>query len=212
MIDNYVKLRPGHWFQMFRTGPGPSYDNNYMAYYGRIPSDAMSILRYNLVEKVLGSFDSVCDFGYGNGAFLHYCISKNKITYGTDISNYPLPEKSRFVTLENLEDLEIDVITFFDSIEHIHNSDLTSFLNRFPKSKNVVISLPHFHEHLGAEWFKSWKHRKPNEHFHHFDTHGLVGLLEESNFEILYIGNDEDQIRKPVDEYTNILTVIARRK
>ena len=211
MIENYVNLRPGHWFQMFRTGPGPDYNLKYMDYYNRIPSDEMSVLRYSVIEKTLGKFNSVCDFGYGNGAFLNYCIKQNIRTYGCDISNYPIPDKCSFISHESLHEHHIDVITFFDSIEHIHDSDLVSFLQKLNNIKSIVISLPHFHEHLGPEWFRTWKHRKPNEHFHHFDTPGICSLLEESGYNIRYVGNDEDKIRKPMDENTNILTVIGER-
>jgi hypothetical protein len=57
----------------------------------------------------------------------------------------------------------------------------------------------------------NWKHRRENEHLHHFDSHGLVKLLQLSNYKILYLGNDEDVVRTPVDNLPNILTVIARK-
>ena len=63
----------------------------------------------------------------------------------------------------------------------------------------------------GSEWFTTWKHRKPNEHFHHFDVHGLVGLLTDSGYKIVHVGNEEDGIRRPVDSLPNILTVVATK-
>jgi len=208
MLDNYVKLRPGHYFQMFRTGPGPSYNNDYISYYNRIPGIAMSKLRYNRIKSVIGNFSSVCDFGYGNGDFLSYCTEQNHSCFGYDISKYPTPPGVQFVN--SIDDVSVDLFTFFDSIEHIHNSDLVSFLLGI-HTKYFCISLPHMHEEMGAEWFKTWKHRKPNEHFHHFDIHGLTKLLEDAGCDVLYVGNDEDEIRKPVDSLTNILTVIAKK-
>ena len=109
-----------------------------------------------------------------------------------------------------LDDYEFDVMTFFDSLEHIPESDLVSFLST-KRVKYLCISVPHFHEELGPTWFTTWKHRRPNEHFHHFDTQGIHGLLEESGYTVIYTGNDEDVIRRPVDSNTNILTVVARK-
>ena len=94
--------------------------------------------------------------------------------------------------------------------EHIEDVDLVTFLNN-KKSKYFVISLPWFHEFLGSEWFETWKHRKPNEHFHHFDCNGLIKLLSDVGCQILHVGNDEDRIRTPFSDLPNILTIVAKK-
>lgn len=209
--DNYVKLRPGHVFQMFKTGPGPNYNLEYVSsrYDQYKTGDAMSELRYNLIKSIIGNFKTICDYGYGNGNFLKYCTTKGHECFGYDISNYPLPRSCK--RIYNQFAIEADVLTFFDSLEHIHESDLVSFL-KSKKVKYLVISVPHYHESLGFEWFVDWKHRRPNEHFHHFDTHGLKSLLQESGYEVIYIGNDEDKIRLPSGNTTNILTMIGKNE
>lgn len=221
MTERYGRIRPGHWHQTTRTGPGPTYSTEYMSYYDRIRSTDMSAIRYKLIEDYIGDVKSVCDFGYGNGSFLEYCsnIGVEK-TYGYDVSDYPVPYGSNRVN--SVDEIDVDVVTFFDSIEHIEDPNLDDFLSNL-KTKHVVISVPWFHEHLAlwfvgpemtdlqSPWFKSWKHRKPNEHFHHFDVHGLVGLLDAAGFTVVHVGNEEDQIRKPVDQHPNILTVVASR-
>ena len=210
MIDNYVCLRPGHYFQMFKTGPSPDYGKKYIdvRYNAYTTTRSISQLRYDRIRKVVGEFKTICDFGYGNGDFLSYCLTQGHNCSGYDIADYPPPIGTRHIN--NVDNFEFDVITFFDSIEHLPESDLVSFLLA-KRVKYVCVSVPHFHEELGPDWFKTWKHRRPNEHFHHFDIPGLTGLLEESNFTILYTGNDEDVIRTPVDSNTNILTVIAKK-
>jgi len=209
MIENYTRLRPGHWYQMFQTGPCPKYDKNYVNAYNLYKTTgSLSKLRYDLLISVLKSFKTVCDFGYGNSDFLNYCVSQGHDCYGYDISDYPLLDSIK--RIYTLEDYNFDVITFFDSLEHKPESDIVSFLLTL-NVKYICISVPHFHEELGPSWFTSWKHRRVNEHFHHFDSHGLIGLLEEANFSIMHIGNNEDLIRTPVDDKKNILTVIAKR-
>ena len=64
---------------------------------------------------------------------------------------------------------------------------------------------------MGMEWFRTWKHRKENEHFHHFDVHGLIELLRKSHFLPIHVCNGEDVIRKPVSYLPNILTIIAKK-
>lgn len=205
----YKKVRPGHWHQIERTGPGPDYSFDYSNQYNKLPSKEMSEIRYSVISKYIPIFSSICDFGYGNGAFINHCRLKSHKTYAYDISDYPPPYGVHRV--HNIDELEVDVMTFFDSIEHVEDEDLVSFLNK-KKTKYFVISVPWFHEFLGTEWFENWKHRKPNEHFHHFDVHGIIGLLSDANCDILHVGNEEDQIRKSVDQWPNILTVIAKRK
>jgi len=208
MIDNYENVRSGHWHQINRTGPGPEYAVEYCNYYNNIPSDEMSKIRFDTVYKYVGHFKSICDFGYGNGSFIQHAYARGYDAYAYDISDYPVPRG--VIKVDDIDELEVDVITFFDSIEHIEDVDLVSFLNK-KKAKYFVISLPWFHEFLGPEWFENWKHRKPNEHFHHFDVHGLIGLLTDADCSIIHIGNEEDKIRKPVDKWPNILTVVAKK-
>jgi hypothetical protein len=207
MIDNFKQLRPGHWHQVERTGPGPTYSIEYSNYYNKIPSNEMSRIRWNVLKNHVGEFNSVCDFGYGNGAFIDYCREMRCKTYAYDVSDYPAPKGVQ--RINNINDVEVDVITFFDSIEHIEDEDLVTFLKNL-RTKNVVISVPWFHEFLGPEWFSKWKHKKDNEHFHYFDVHGLVGLLNDSGYDIIHIGNEEDEIRKPVDKWPNILSIVAK--
>lgn len=208
IADNYVKLRPGHVFQMMKTGPGPSYDENYISYWKGMNNLPLTKIRYDLLINNIGNFKSILDFGYGNADFLNYCKKHGKHCYGYDITEFPLPKGISFV--KKFYEKKVDVFSFFDSLEHIHQSDLVSFLQPL-KTKYLIISVPHYHEDFGIDWFKKWKHRKPNEHFHHFDSHGLTLLLNESGYKVLYIGNDEDQIRKSADNTTNILTIIASK-
>lgn len=210
MIENYEMIRPGHWYQKKLTGPKKQYDISYSKLsYDQYPTTCdMSALRY---EYICGftTFRSVCDFGYGNGAFLRHCEGQKVKTYGYDISDYPVPEN--VTRISNPTDVEVDLMTFFDSLEHLEEKDLVPFLSSLPV-KWIVISVPWLHEYLGPLHFKSWKHRRENEHFHHFDLHGLLQLLNESGYQPINFCNIEDQIRKPVDIHPNILTTIARKR
>ena len=207
MIENYTQIADGHWHQIEPTGDIMKYDEKYMQYYTKM-DDRMSRLRYNLLVDHLEPFKSILDVGYGDGNFLQYCFNRFVTCFGTDISNYPLPEGINFV--ENASDVEVDVITFFDSLEHRPEADLLPFLKSL-KTKSIVVSLPWCHGSMGPEYFQTWKHRKPNEHFHHFDYMGLINLLDDAGFKTIHVSNAEDEIRKPVNYLPNILTVIAQK-
>ena len=197
MTEIYKTIRPGHLFQTNRTGAGPDYSFDYSNNYNSLPFIEMSKLRLNLLKKYIPNFKSVCDFGYGNGAFIEHCHEQGYESYAYDISDYPAPEG--VIRLHDINNVDVDVLTFFDSLEHIFQEDLIPFLQSL-SCKYFVISVPWCHHTLGEEWFYNWKHRKPNEHFHHFDTNGIIGLLVESGCKIIHVCNDEDQIRKSTDD------------
>lgn len=212
MIENYKMIEPGHWFQIETTGEPMKYDTKYMDYYKKM-DNSMASLRHDVIYNHLcdDSINSICDFGYGDGKFINYIYNYkgDRIKcYGHDISNFPLSSGIQFV--KDIKDIDVDLTCFFDSIEHIPQENIHEILGSI-KTKYVIISVPWMHERMGAEWFRSWKHRKENEHYHHFDTHGLIQLVHKAGFVPLHIGNEEDAIRKSVSYLPNILTIIAKK-
>jgi len=203
---SYKEICHGHLHQTEKTGEIPVYDKSYsQERYDKYPhTDKMSELRYYLVSTLF-DFKSVLDFGYGNGSFLKHCHKMQKQCFGYDISDYPLAEgieKAKSPT-----DSEYDLITFFDSLEHIEGEDIVGFLKSL-RCRHIFVSLPWFHN-LGEDWFLGWKHRRENEHFHHLSAGGLCSCLETAGFTPIYVGNPEDQIRTSKQPYPNILSVGA---
>jgi hypothetical protein len=74
----------------------------------------------------------------------------------------------------------------------------------------VFISVPWCHYILDA-WFDSWKHRRENEHLWHFDLGSLTKFFGSLGYEYISHSSIEDIIRKPVDDMSNILTVLFRK-
>jgi hypothetical protein len=203
---SYKEIYHGHLHQTEKTGEIPVYDKSYsQARYDKYPhTDKMSELRYYLVSALF-NFKSVLDFGYGNGSFLKHCHKMQKNCFGYDISDYPLVDG--ITKVESATQNGYDLITFFDSLEHIEDENIVGFLQGL-KCKFIFVSLPWYHN-FGDEWFKGWKHRRENEHFHHFTSGGLCSTLEMAGFTPVYIGNPEDQIRTSDKPYPNILSVGA---
>ena len=180
------------------------YDHAYVARYENYPQAELSAIRAKLVMKYAGDFATICDVGFGTGAFLAE-IRRAKPTatlHGFDVSPYPAPD---FVTVDpDWQKKAWDVVTFFDSLEHFA---------KLPKvnAKCVVVSVPWYHYILGNKWFDSWKHRRPGEHLWHFNSDSLARVFERQGMRKIYCGNPEDKIRKSESKMQNILTMIFSR-
>lgn len=178
--------------------------------------DMMSYLRYGFI---VGSINikpkSLLDIGYGNGSFLKICQSAGVETFGTDISNYQL----KYGTTLNPKECQnkfFNVITFFDSLEHIDNIDFLENL----KCDYVCISLPNCSYNAIQKvegdrhadiYFKNWKHRREHEHIWHFDIKSLDKTMKDYGYSLVNFEYIEDAIRKPVDNFHNILTAIFKK-
>ncbi len=163
---------------------------------------AWVIASYTAAFDQLG-IDSLVDVGYGNGAFLKAASRIIPKTFGCDISSVNVPEGSRRVMDIN----GCDVVTFWDSLEH-HES--LEFL-RDLRTKMIALSAPWYHHALG-EPFEKWKHRKPDEHLHHFSPQSLSKFMDAMGWRFLSCGRPEDLIRIPTDSTPNILSATFVRK
>lgn len=206
MIENYFKLKNGVIKQKDVTKF--EYDVNYVenSYntYGELGM-RMSYLRYGFMIGSLGFIPKkILDVGYGNGDFLSVCKNTIDTCYGYDVSGYKIPNGCLFT--ESL-DVEVDVITFFDSLEHF---DDISFVKDL-KTKYLLISVPWCHN-LSDEWLLNWKHLRPNEHIYHFSEISLKNFMDENNFELINFVNLEDIIRQNKSTEKNILTAIFKKK
>ena len=198
MLNNYFKDSLGVVHQM-GYDPFP-YDEQYIY---KNNSD-MSFLRLGFMLSVIPPEGSLLDVGFGDGQFLRAADSCF-IAYGMDCFDNPnLPE-----TAEPTNDIffPYDVITFFDSLEHFISLSFVPHL----KAKHVVISMPECH-YPNDEWFENWKHRKPNEHLHHFSRDALIKFMTCCNYSCEILSNPEDVIRRPTDSYSNIMTGIFRKQ
>ena len=99
-----------------------------------------------------------------------------------------------------------DVVCFFDSLEHFDNIYIIKEL----KTDYIFISVPWCHN-FSPDWFKSWYHRKPNEHLWHFNKESLLNFMSELGYNCIHTSNIEDTIRKNNKEYSNILTAIFKK-
>jgi|JI10StandDraft_1071094.scaffolds.fasta_scaffold00684_29 hypothetical protein len=187
------------------------YDERYSATYDkpeyRIQSDLLQALRLGFMIGSHGKLPStILDWGYGNGAFMKFASKKIPNVYGYDITGVEVEG----CTLVNNPYVEVDVISFWDVLEHIHD---LSFVQRL-RCETVVISLPFCHFFTkGKKWFdEEYRHRKPNEHVHHFNENSLTSTMEKYGWSLKAKSTHEDIVRKSTDGEQNILTMSFSRK
>jgi len=203
MIKNYEVDQYGVIHQQIRQ---PFvYDKNYIDIsYGNLVqlTDEMAYLRLGYIIGAIGRVPlSILDVGYGTGDFLKVCTRIVKQSAGHDLFRDLLPAGCDFV--EDITARHYDVITFFDSLEHYPDIDFVKKLN----CNYVIISLPWCHN-IGDAWFDAWKHRKPDEHLHHFDLSSLTNFMRSQGFRLVGHSNVEDTIRKSASTLPNILTAV----
>jgi SAM-dependent methyltransferase len=186
-----------------------NYDTNYVKKYENPNyknfSEALDNKRSLFVARYTNG-RKVLDFGCGVGDFVKCSRNLGLDCYGWDIANYPLEFK---VSEREVFGWEWDVVTFFDSLEHV--PDPVSLMREL-KTRYIVISLPECHFPEDPDWFMNWKHRKPGEHLWHFDRRGLDEFMKYVGFRRIVHSNYEDKIRTPYDEYlSNILSGVYEK-
>jgi ADP-L-glycero-D-manno-heptose 6-epimerase len=206
-MENYIKFDNSiiKQIKVNKIDYNYNYSNNYNVY------GIKSKLSYLRLGILLGHLkkvpNSILDVGYGNGDFLATASLQIKNCYGSDLSDYPVPENCTKVDLNT--DKYYDVICFFDSLEHFDDIDIIKNLN----CEYIFISVPWCHN-FSDEWFNKWYHRKPNEHLWHFNKNALINFFNNHNYDCEYSSNFEDLIRinSESQNYPNILSCIFKKR
>ncbi len=210
MLDNYSINKDGLIYQVDKI---PFvYNEEYVKVrydtYGEL-NKYMSYLRlgYLFGATQTVQIKSILDVGYGNGAFLNACEGSIERRYGYDITGYPIPKGATFIENWNNSKNHFDVITFFDVLEHFEDPYIIKNLN----CNYIIISLPWCH-YFSDEWFKDWKHRRPNEHLWFFNEKSIHSFANTCGYKVISYTNIEDSIRKSSENYENILTFCLKKQ
>ncbi|MGF7229985.1 class I SAM-dependent methyltransferase, partial [Arachidicoccus sp.] len=146
---------------------------------------------------------SILDIGYGGGAFLKAAHQAEFDCYGYDITGIKPPDGCVFI---EPHEIPFDIITMYDVLEHYE--DLTIIKNY--DARYFIISVPNCRYPENNKWFENWKHRRPDEHLHHFNRRSLTMLMNTFGYDLLRANYIEDTIRKEKTPY-NILTAVFGR-
>lgn len=197
-------------YGIHQVNPQPfTYDAKYVAIYDtpayKQGEAQLMEIRTGFVRAAFGSWpESLQDNGCGNGAFLKKAMKVIDHVWGKDVTGHVI-EGCNLTTF----DQPADVYTFWDVLEHIED---LSFL-RGLDCKMIAVSLPYCHELPGTDWFDNqYKHRKPNEHVHHFNPETLRNTMELYGWHEVLASNGEDMVRKSTHGRQNIHTAAFKRK
>jgi hypothetical protein len=182
------------------------YDESYAQRYQVLASTnlgkAIYHSRWTLIEKhcPIGLRDlTVLDYGSGPGAF--HAHGPNGYTK----FNYDINPTCGF-TDKVWRHENIDILTMWDSIEHIPN-----FYGEIKEveAEWLFISTPNLDSVTSP--FAFWKHRRPKEHIYHFTKDDLEVILDDLGYKIVECNYDEGRLRDPLNPAA-ILTLVARRR
>jgi hypothetical protein len=171
-----------------------SYDEDYVASrYGKYTTgEALNHIRYEFLD---GFHGTLLDIGYGDGSFLKFCEKRGWKGYGYDINptDYGVSRK----TFSEILREPFDVITLFDSLEHMDDFSWVKEL----RCKLLVISTPYTPCDFPAN--QEYKHYRPLEHFHYFNPRCLIAEFGNP----VFLSTKEDHVRGTLGDFPNILTM-----
>lgn len=168
-----------------------AYDRKYFEHYKQLEGSAIATALNNarcamLARHATAGEASVLDFGAGCGTFVKQAISWGYEAKGFDV----IPE-----TIQLLQEMgafassarEFDVVTFWDSLEHVEEPEIA--FRRIRKGALVLVAVPIIADIADV---RSSKHYKPGEHLYYWTRDGFVSwmglwgfrLLEESSHEV----------------------------
>lgn len=186
---------------------------DYRHYYDSLgqANTAMSLLRLGLITREIVRGDNIndielCDVGPGNGEFLRCCSRAGFRVAYHDV----LPGATQPYTKLHIDEAlsSPDIVTLFDSLEHIQDLIVFHFLH----ARWAVVTVPCCPtDDPASEAFLTWHHRKPEEHYHHFTPLALEGFFAAHDYSLYYLTHIEDALRPSQVNSPNTMTAIFRR-
>lgn len=161
------------------------YHDHYQALEGSSVAVSLNAMRVAMVARNSHEGATVLDIGAGCGTFVRAARSWGFLAYGFDI----IPK-----TVERLKDIGafadnpegFEVVTFWDSLEHIEDPE--TVLGRISKGALVVVAIPVFED---LKRVRESKHFKPGEHLYYFTAQGFVAWMALHGFRLLETSTHE---------------------
>lgn len=162
-----------------------AYFDKYAAYEGTVVAMALNDGRCEMLGRHAAPGMSVLDIGAGCGTFVRQARDAGYNAKGFDV----IPK-----TVEHLREIDafaddpesFDVVTFWDSLEHIENPE--TVLGRVAPGAIVLVAMPIFDD---LRNIRASKHYRPGEHFYYMTLDGLVGWMALWGFRMLEVSDHE---------------------
>ncbi len=184
--------------------PTMTYDRAYLdSRYRKIDAKvrALSAKRLAVLSEYAGPPGNLLDYGCGTGRFVDAAGEAGFNAYGHDA----VPREGLLTWRECTKKQPWDVVTFFDSLEHLRDP-AGVILSLRPST--IMVSVPECHFYC-PDWFMEWKHRRPGEHLWHWSRAGLDMFMSQLGYINVHACHFEDEFRERYDPWLpNILTCI----
>ena len=153
---------------------------------------------FTLSKKVklanrISAGNTILDYGCGTGDFLFACQQKSWKIHGfepDDDARNIATEKNKTKIYSSLEELnqvnEIDLITLWHVLEHIHDlkNTLDILQSKLAKHAKLLIAVPNY-ESYDAKYYKEyWAAYDLPRHLYHFSQTSMAQLLKEYGLKI----------------------------
>lgn len=160
------------------------YDDAYFERYQRQDKtevgDRLNRARVELVQKYTKGDELICDVGIGGGRFVsdlkaaELCMRVR----GTDVNQRAIDWLTERGIWHVPTDQPVDCLTFWDSLEHIHDPAPILASAR----RHVFVSIPIFRD---CEHILRSKHFRKDEHCLYFTRDGFRTFMAEHGFELV---------------------------
>lgn len=151
----------------------------YQAYEGTATTAALNAGRCDMLARHAPKGASVLDFGAGAGTFVRAAQEYGYRAKGFDV----IPQAVEHLTAtSSFSDApgDFDVITFWDSLEHIENPERV--LRKVNRGAVVLVAIPIFDD---LTRIRESKHYRPGEHLYYFTAQGFIDWMAEYGFELV---------------------------
>ena len=185
--------------------------------------------RMHLIEEVLGRTGDLVDVGCSIGLFLHEAAKRGWKTYGIDVNDRAVHHARQTFGLDAavgtwedtaLKPHSFDVVTFFDSIEHVPNPTraLQKAWQVLKPGGVLVIRTPDIDGFL-PRWtysvlcrpFGIWEHPTPPDHLYEFSMETITRLAEKAGFRVCQAATENIPLGYTVSELRSTIIDVVNR-
>jgi 2-polyprenyl-3-methyl-5-hydroxy-6-metoxy-1,4-benzoquinol methylase len=151
--------------------------------------------KYKLVKEYFPQSGNILDFGCGTGEFLNFMKRKKWVVTGVE-PNETARQKANQI-LENkvskdlveIKDKNVEVITLWHVLEHVHdlNNTLQKLKSHLSPDGHIIIAVPNPDSHDSKHYKHHWAAYDVPRHLWHFTQSTMTALLNKNGLKVVEV-------------------------